>query len=500
MFDPVVREHAQRQGSAGATQDREVTFMRQHYSFRLILDGPRFDAAVVGRLSDACGEEALFSEDQGVKIGEFERAADSFEAAVMGAIALIEGVDSRLLVVRAEPDDLVTASGIAARTGRSRQSVAQLASGLRGRGDFPAPVSTADGRTRIWRWTDVRGWFGARGGMAPPDARRAHFMAALNGALDLRRHSYQYREQGGDREIAAAVERLARSATSKAMAAHATSRADAREHAVAGVFDNLPALAGEPVRSATVAAREVVRRARSHVVFLTASLLSELSTELARERSELATWLDNAVDAHDRSVQYRLTGNLSKATTSDREVFENLCRVLRAHQAVPLRVPHAGRGAIVSPRGSRIHWVGRKILDADACFPLLLDDGAFADRPYLANCVDVVLAPKREPRGDIPLRTVCRILDESCRRPVDSDALGGAAMYYRWDVDLSAVDLTAPSTVRRAYEDSAVGQLVSSWFFASTVQLLTQRYLPKQIGTADDVVVRLEDELAACAA
>jgi hypothetical protein len=117
----------------------------------------------------------------------FERAAATFADAVLGAVREVEQKSG--LVVRVEPDELVTASAVARRVGRSRQNVAQLVAGERGSGGFPAPAVWVDGKTRLWRWTDVAEWFAVAGdGSMAIDRVGAEFLAMLNGELQARRH------------------------------------------------------------------------------------------------------------------------------------------------------------------------------------------------------------------------------------------------------------------------------------------------------------------------
>jgi len=89
----------------------------------------------------------------------FDIEADTFADAVLRAINEVEKV-SGLSVVRVEPDQLVWASEIADRIGRTRQSVDQLIKGQRGPGGFPAPVS-GNVRNPLWRWVEVEAWFAA---------------------------------------------------------------------------------------------------------------------------------------------------------------------------------------------------------------------------------------------------------------------------------------------------------------------------------------------------
>jgi hypothetical protein len=123
-----------------------------------------------------------------VSVIELEREAVTFADAVLGAIREVEELgDAR--VVRVEPDELVTASAIARRVGRSRQSIAQLIAGERGPAGFPSPALWIDGKTRLWRWTDVAEWLAAAvDHSAAIDRFAAEFLAMLNGELQARRH------------------------------------------------------------------------------------------------------------------------------------------------------------------------------------------------------------------------------------------------------------------------------------------------------------------------
>ena len=76
----------------------------------------------------------------------FDREAPSLLDAVLTAISDVESVDC-LEVLHVDPDELVWASEIAERTGRTRQSIDQLIKGQRGPGGFPAPATGAT-RTR----------------------------------------------------------------------------------------------------------------------------------------------------------------------------------------------------------------------------------------------------------------------------------------------------------------------------------------------------------------
>ena len=82
-------------------------------------------------------------------------------------------------------DDLVSASEIAERTGRTRQSVAQLVGGLRQKTKepFPSPINPG-ARNPLYRWADVSVWLNPQD--QPGSAAAANLSAALDGAVRAR--------------------------------------------------------------------------------------------------------------------------------------------------------------------------------------------------------------------------------------------------------------------------------------------------------------------------
>ena len=154
------------------------------FGFRLVLRG-ELTPERLEALYDAGCDDATFGERERVPYADFDRTARTFAQAVGRAIRDVERVPG-LTAVRIEPDDLVSAAAIAQRTGRTRESVRLLADGQRGPGGFPAPVAWVNGRTRVWRWTDVVRWF--RDALddvvdGPPSPA---LVAAINAALELR--------------------------------------------------------------------------------------------------------------------------------------------------------------------------------------------------------------------------------------------------------------------------------------------------------------------------
>lgn len=149
------------------------------HTFTIILSGD-VDGHI-DELFEAGCEDATFGEIDGVPYADFDREAPTFSAALSSAIAGVEAV-AGIEAVRIEPDDLVTASEIAERLGRSRESVRLLAAGRRGGGSFPPPFSHLKHRNRLWRWADILTWAGADEAVQ----RDAHVVAFINAALDLR--------------------------------------------------------------------------------------------------------------------------------------------------------------------------------------------------------------------------------------------------------------------------------------------------------------------------
>jgi hypothetical protein len=165
------------------------------WTFRLILAGLELTDEQLNALFEAGCDDATFSlERDGSVLGLFDRDAETQEDAVLSALENVEGagVGARVLRV-AQDDDWLTASEIAERVGRSRQSVGQLVRGVRGPGGFPAPVARYGSPNPLWSWAEVEAWFErhqpdevpASGPKLSPD-----FLAELNDLLDLRERRF----------------------------------------------------------------------------------------------------------------------------------------------------------------------------------------------------------------------------------------------------------------------------------------------------------------------
>lgn len=177
------------------------------HSFTLFLTGPDvLDDEHMDALYDAGCDDALFGERDGAQYAAFDREARTFSEALATAIHDVTNALPGLQVVRIEPDQLVTLSAIAERSGRTRESIRLLSTGERGPGGFPAPVAYADQKTRLWHWPDVVHWLTEHNkAKIEVDAEAADLVAALNAAFDLREHGRHLRKK---RDVALVAEAL----------------------------------------------------------------------------------------------------------------------------------------------------------------------------------------------------------------------------------------------------------------------------------------------------
>ena len=155
--------------------------MTDHH-FTLTIRGALTDARLDALFEAGC-DDATFSAGGELTFAEFDRTAPTLLEAVVSAITEVESVEG-LEALHIDPDDLVWASEIAARTGRTRQSVDLLIKGRRGPGGFPPPASHAT-RNPLWRWSEVECWFANYEGRQT-DTERSAVIGAINGALQAR--------------------------------------------------------------------------------------------------------------------------------------------------------------------------------------------------------------------------------------------------------------------------------------------------------------------------
>lgn len=160
------------------------------HEFTLLIAGPDLQSEEnLHALFEAGCDDATFGSRDGIQYADFHREGASMAEAIRSAIHAVEAAVRESVVIRVEPEELVSLTAIATRTSRSRESVRLLAEGKRGPGGFPSPASWVDAKTRVWRWTDVAGWFESRLGESLALGAAAETVATFNGLLEARLHS-----------------------------------------------------------------------------------------------------------------------------------------------------------------------------------------------------------------------------------------------------------------------------------------------------------------------
>lgn len=166
------------------------------WEFTLVVEGVDLqDEQTVEALFEAGLDDAMISRSAGVQLVDVDRDADSYAGALLSALRQLRLVAPAGRVVRVEPDQLVTMAEVAERYARSRESIRLLMAGERGPGGFPAPLSHASQRTRLWRWADVVAWFRIRLGEEPHGEQpgKHDLVERVNAAVNARLEWERYR-------------------------------------------------------------------------------------------------------------------------------------------------------------------------------------------------------------------------------------------------------------------------------------------------------------------
>lgn len=155
---------------------------RRSFNFALVITPPSVDEETAADIlyGGSC-DDGLFCVSSGVYEVDFDREAASLREAVLSAIRDVNGAGIGSRVVRVLPDDLVNASAIAERSGKSRQAVRFWQLGERGVG-FPPPKAIV-GRSPVWSWLSVARWLHGRGDLDAGTVEAARVIAEANRAL-----------------------------------------------------------------------------------------------------------------------------------------------------------------------------------------------------------------------------------------------------------------------------------------------------------------------------
>jgi len=159
-----------------------------NHTFTLIIEAPDLQSdELIDQIFEAGCDDALIGRSNWIQYADFDREADTFDNAILSAIAALESIEG-VRVSRLADAGVISMADIATRTGRTRESVRLLVNGERGPGGFPPPVTDPRSRYRLWRSDEVDHWFRSVLGSELGDAHADHLRAAINAGLDLRRH------------------------------------------------------------------------------------------------------------------------------------------------------------------------------------------------------------------------------------------------------------------------------------------------------------------------
>ena len=155
------------------------------HDFALLVGGiPELTEEVENCLFEAGCDDATAGFFRGLLTLDFSRGAPSLQEAVLSAVqdvrsAGIPGAE----VLRVDSCNLVTASEIARKIGRSRQLVHQYINGDRGPGGFPPPECHLKEDRPLWAWCAVSAWLAEHQFLRPEVSHQAEVIEAINRTL-----------------------------------------------------------------------------------------------------------------------------------------------------------------------------------------------------------------------------------------------------------------------------------------------------------------------------
>ncbi|MGA2496605.1 MAG: hypothetical protein ABSH20_02620 [Tepidisphaeraceae bacterium] len=167
----------------------------QEHDFALIVDGVgELTESVEDALFSAGCDDATLSIQYGLLYMEFSRAAKSLKDAIISAIRDVRKAGIGATVLRVDECNLVTASDIARRIGRSRQLVHQYMTGQRGPGAFPPPECHLTDHAPLWAWCAVSFWLVQNDLIRPEESWNAEVVKTINQVLESGRPRQPNRE------------------------------------------------------------------------------------------------------------------------------------------------------------------------------------------------------------------------------------------------------------------------------------------------------------------
>jgi hypothetical protein len=161
-----------------------------NYNFTLVLLNVFKDTeGLEDVLFDAGCNDALLYFRKNFVFLEFDRDANNLKEAIFSAMKEVETADIPIKVAKIQPDDLVSASEIARRLNKSRESVRKLIisnSSL----DFPTPAVSLNKRSQLWSWYKVSLWLFKSKKLIQRDIiDNAKLIYEINSVLDIRENN-----------------------------------------------------------------------------------------------------------------------------------------------------------------------------------------------------------------------------------------------------------------------------------------------------------------------
>lgn len=157
------------------------------YQFTLVLKNiDENTAGLEDKLYQAGCDDALINFRNGTVYLEFDRNAASLKDAVISAIKAVENARIGATVVNVAPENWVTLSEIAKRTGRGRQTIS-LWSQEKRRGSFPKPIMKLSDASPLWNWREIAEWLYQQELLDKnEEIEKARFFEAMNVFLEER--------------------------------------------------------------------------------------------------------------------------------------------------------------------------------------------------------------------------------------------------------------------------------------------------------------------------
>lgn len=159
---------------------------KNEHDFSLVLTGV---AELTSEIEDALFESGCDDSTIGFRQGRliltFSRNAVSLKEAVFSAIHDIKKAKIQANTLRIDFHGLVTRNEIALKIDRPLHLLDQYILGIRGPGDFPAPIHGATDENPLWDWLEVAHWLWDNGMIKEHVLRETQETYVINSVLDL---------------------------------------------------------------------------------------------------------------------------------------------------------------------------------------------------------------------------------------------------------------------------------------------------------------------------